>query len=516
MPQTPKTYPYSRPAGLDAPEPRHGVVIVGAGPVGLTMALDLAGRGVPTVLLEENDRVGAGSRAICWTRHSLEIFDRVGIADKVLAAGTPWQIGRTSFGDDEVFIEDFGRDPGDRMPPYLNLQQYHVEEFLIEAALENPLVDLRLRNKVIGADPAPDGVELTVKTPDGLYTLSADYVLACDGFRSALRTMLDLEFDGEMFEERFLVADIEMEADFPPERWFWFNPSFHDGQSAMLHRQGGNVYRLDLQLARGASAREEVKPERVIPRIEQVVGPDFELDWVSVYTFQCRRLGDFVHGRVIFLGDAAHVVAPFGARAGNGGLRDVDNLGWKLAAVLDGRAPAGLLDSYNRERVQAADENLKQALRATRFMSPRPGIETLFRDQVLALAVKAEFAQGWVNPGRLAVPCVYDSHGADDPALPQATRPGAVAPDAPQGAGWLVPALGREVTLLAINCAPPAGLQVPVIRPEVNETLRRRYLGDADRALYLIRPDQVIAARWLDADARDVSAALRALWEGRG
>ncbi|TCP58695.1 3-(3-hydroxy-phenyl)propionate hydroxylase [Rhodovulum bhavnagarense] len=515
MPHEYKSFAYNPPPGLRTPEPRHGVVIVGAGPVGLAMALDLAHRGIASVLLDEGDRVATGSRAICWSRRSLEILDRLGVADKVLDIGTPWQVGRTCYGDQEVFTEDFGRDPGDRMPPFVNIQQYFIEEFLVDAVLDHPLIDLRFKNRVIDVEAGTEAATLSIKTPDGPYMLEADYLLACDGARSTVRATMDLEFEGEMFEERFLVADIEMEADFPPERWFWFDPSFHDGQSALLHRQAGNVYRLDLHLGRDANAKQEVRPEKVIPRIEQVVGPDFELDWVSVYTFQCRRLARFVHGRVIFLGDAAHVVAPFGSRGGNGGLRDVDNLGWKLAAVLQGRAPETLLESYDRERVQSADENLTQAIRATRFMTPRPGVEQLFRDQVLALAGKAEFARPWVNPGRFSQPTVYRTDAPDDRLLPALSRPGAVAPDAPQGSGWLMQALGAEARLVAFNCDPPAGLEVPKLRAEVNETVRRRYLGRADRALYLIRPDQVVAARWVAAEPKAVSAALRALWEGR-
>ncbi|TCP39746.1 FAD-dependent oxidoreductase [Rhodovulum marinum] len=515
MPYDYKPFPYVAPPGLSAPEPPHKVVIVGAGPIGLAMALDLANRGVPSVLLDDNDVVSMGSRAICWSKRSLELFDRFGIADKVLDKGMTWSVGRVCHGDDEIFSFDLAVDPGQRMPPFVNLQQYYVEEFLVERALAQPLIDLRFRNRVTGVDQTGEAAHVTVKTPDGQYGLTADYVIACDGARSTTRAMLDLDFEGEFFEERFLIADIEMEADFPPERWFWFEPTFHDGQSALLHRQADNIYRIDLQLGWDADPEEEKKPEKVIPRIEKVVGADFDLEWVSIYSFQCRRLREFVHGRVIFVGDSAHVVSPFGARGGNGGLQDVDNLGWKLAAVLDGRAPASLIDSYNRERVQAADENILQSTRATRFMTPANGAERLFRDQVLALARKAPFARGWVNSGRLSTPCVYALSAPDDLSLPEISRPGTVAPDAPQQNGWLLNELGRDVTLMALNCAAPAGLDLPVIAPRINDMIRARYLGDARQALYLVRPDQVIAARWVEADARQVRRAVDALWEGR-
>ncbi|MGB8623442.1 MAG: FAD-dependent monooxygenase, partial [Paracoccaceae bacterium] len=429
MPFDYKPFPYSPPPGLKAKEPRHKVVIVGAGPIGLAMAIELANHGVPSVVLDDNDVVSTGSRAICWSKRSLEIFDRLGIGKQALDKGVTWKVGRTYHRDQEVFSFDLLPEEGHKMPAFVNLQQYYVESFLAERALGMDLIDLRFRNKVTEVDQTAEATHVTIETPDGSYGLDAEYLLACDGARSPVRAMMDLDFDGELFEEHFLIADIEMKADFPSERRFWFEPKFHPGQSALLHKQPDDIYRIDLQLGWDADPVEEKKPEKVIPRIEKVVGHSgFRLDWVSIYTFQCRRLRDFVHGRVIFVGDSAHIVSPFGARGGNSGLQDVDDLGWKLAAVLSGTAGPELLDSYNRERTFGADENLLNSTRATRFMTPAPGIERLFRDQVLALADKLPFARSWVNSGRLSVPCVYPSAGADDPRLPAVSRPGAVAP----------------------------------------------------------------------------------------
>ncbi len=517
MPYDYKPYDYVAPPGLTGPEPRHPVIVVGAGPIGLAMALELANFGIASVILDDNNVVSVGSRAICWSKRSLEILDRLGVGDRCVKKGVTWKVGRTFHRDCEVFNFDLLPEEGHKMPAFVNLQQYYVEEYLVEQAQANDLIDLRFKNKVTDVSQNPDFATVQAETPDGVYTLEAEYVIACDGAKSPIREMMGLDFDGELFEERFLIADIEMLADAPSERWFWFEPTFHPGQSALMHKQPDNIYRIDLQLGWNAKPDEEKKPENVIPRIEKVVGhSDFKLDWVSVYTFQCRRLGRFVHDRVIFVGDSAHIVSPFGARGGNGGLQDVDNLGWKLAAVLESRANSALLETYNDERIHGADENILNSARATKFMTPADGVERLFRDQVLALAGKARFARGWVNSGRLSVPCVYPLKAPDDPALPRAARPGAVAPDAPQRSDWLLTQLGRRPVVLALGCdvAPVRGAEI--LHPDVNDWVRRRYMGEAAKAVYVIRPDQVVAARWPYVDGKAVQAAVDAIWRVQG
>lgn len=506
------TYPYIAPPGLRTREPRHGVVIVGAGPVGLALALELANHGCACVIVDDSDRVSVGSRAICWSKRSLEIFDRLAIGDAVVAKGVTWQVGRTFHGDREVFNFDLLPEAGHKRPAFVNLQQYHVERLLIERALASDLIDLRWRNRVVAVDAVSGTVG--IETPDGSYRLEADHVIACDGARSPLRSLLGLNFEGELFEERFLIADIEMQAEFPPERHFWFAPSFHPGQSALLHKQPDNIYRIDLQLGPDADPEREKDPARVTSRIEKVVGHgDFTLDWVSVYSFQCRRLARFVHDRVIFAGDAAHVVSPFGARGGNGGMQDIDNLGWKLAAVLRGDAGPELIASYDRERCAAADENLRHSSRATRFMTPKSATERRYRDAVLTLAGQTDFARPMVNSGRLSQP--FDHRFRDAaPGLPAGASPGKVAPDAAFGDGWLLDALAGKTSLMAIG-AHARDASVPVLSLPAAGDIAKRYLGDADQAYYLVRPDQVIAARW-DHHAPDaLRLALADMWEGR-
>ena len=509
----PPRFRYRPPPGLTFREPLHKVAVVGAGPIGLAVAIELANHDVPTVLLDDNDTVSVGSRAICWSKRSLEIFDRLGIGDRAVEKGVIWKVGRTYYRERELFNFDLLPESGHKRPAFINLQQYYVEAYLAEQARHNSLIDLRFRNKVTGVVNGADRAVLTIDTPDGDYELEAEFVVACDGARSPVREMLGQKLSGAAFEDRFLIADIELKADFPSERRFYFQPVFHAGQSALLHKQPDSIYRIDLQLGPDADAEEERKPERVIPRIERVLGRrDFRLEWVSVYTFQCRRLDKFLNGRVIFAGDSAHVVSPFGARGGNGGLQDVDCLGWRLAAVIKGDAPKSLLEAYEAERIEAADENILESTRTTGFMTPSTHLAKLARNGILHLARFTRFARPWVNSGRLSVPCVYTGDGADSPKLPRVSRPGAVAPDAPQGESWLIDLIGKEPVILGVGCEPFSLRGARSLKAEMNQFVRDRYLGSAEKAVYLLRPDQVVYARWESPKKGDLVQALDKLW----
>jgi 3-(3-hydroxy-phenyl)propionate hydroxylase len=516
-------YEYVRSPDQDASAPvRHPVVVVGAGPVGMTAALDFARRGVPVVLLDDSNRIGEGSRAICFSKRALEILDRVGAAEWPVSKGVTWQIGKVFWGDDMVYRFDLLPESGHKMPAFINLQQYYLEAHLVERCLAESRIDLRWNNRVIGVDPGADGARIEIGTPDGVYRLDADYVIAADGAKSPIRDMLGLAFEGKVFEDRFLIADVRMEADYPTERWFWFDPPFHRGQSALLHRQPDNVWRIDLQLGWDADPVEEVKPENVVPRLRRMLGDRaFELEWVSIYTFQCRRLRRFMHGRVIFVGDAAHQVSPFGARGANSGVEDAENIAWKLTLVLKGEAGPGLLATYEAERGAAADENIRHSTRSTDFITPKGSASTAFRNAVLALSPHAPFAQRMVNSGRLSRPCTYDTAltTPDEDDFAGSARLGAPIPDAPLveeggNAGWLLDRLSNGFTLItAANGAVPGG-PAGVDLLTIGETVRDAAGAFSERfdatpgACYLVRPDQHLCARWRGFDAAKVAAAL--------
>lgn len=523
-------YPYARSPDQDAGQAvRHPVIVVGGGPVGLAMALDLGLRGVPVLLLDDNEGVGEGSRAICFSKRCLEICDRLGAAGPMMEKGVVWNLGKV-FHDDRLLYEfNLSPEGGHAFPAFINLQQPYFEKYLHEAICaaqsKGAPIEIRGGNRVTSLRPDAGGALLEVETRDGPYALRCDWLVACDGARSPLRGMLGLGFEGRLFEDNFLIADVRMTADFPTERWFWFEPHFKSGDSALLHKQPDGVWRIDFQLGWNIDRAKELEPARIRARVDAMLGTgvEYQLVWTSIYTFQCRRMERFRHGRVLFAGDAAHQVSPFGARGANSGIQDVDNLGWKLAAVVEGRAPEALLDSYDAERVHGADENILNSTRSTDFITPKTPVSKLFRNAVLELAGTLPFARTVVNSGRLSVPCTYDGsglNGADHPDMPARSRPGSVCPDAPVGDGWLLRRLGPGFTLLAI------GVEVPEVAPlggwaldrlvlEATEELRARYLGQAERAVYLIRPDQHVAARWDHFDDGEVAAAL-ARATGRG
>ena len=503
------------------------VIVVGAGPVGLSLAIDLAQRGQSVVLLDDADRIGEGSRAICFSKRSLEFWDRLGIGQRMVDKGVVWSVGKIFHGASQLYQFNLLPEEGHKRPAFINLQQFYAEAYLVDRVEELSAVDLRWRNKVTGLEKRNDYVALTVETPDGSYSMHAQYVVACDGARSSLRQMVGAEFSGQVFEDQFLIADVRMTAAFPTERWFWFDPPFHAGRSALLHKQPDDIWRIDLQLSPDADATTEKKPENVRPRIARMLGHDkFEFEWISLYKFQCRRMDRFVHGRVIFAGDAAHQVSPFGARGANSGLEDAENIAWKLDRVLRKTSPESLLESYHTERSAAADENIRESTRSTDFMAPVTQQEARLRKAVLSLARETEFGKRMVNGGRLSVPSVYDTplSTADRDAWRGGPRPGASMPDAPvtERSGhsmFLTEAFikrGMGFTLLSFGngaaIEPPEG--VATVRIGGDDGLvdsaglaGARYDAEPGTA-YLLRPDGYVAARFRHPARPVLDAAL--------
>ena len=535
-----------REAALTGAPARHPVVVVGAGPVGLALAIDLAQQHIPVVLFDNDDRLSTGSRAICFAKRTLEIFDRLGCGDRMVDKGVSWKLGRVFFKDEQIYEFDLQPEPGHERPAFINLQQYYVEGFLAERAAALSLIDIRWRARVKAITQFDDRAVLTIETPEGDYRIAADHVAACDGSRSTLRKLLGQEAQGRTFKDRFLIADVKMKLDRPAERWFWFDPAFHPNQSVLLHMQPDNVWRIDFQLGWDADPEEEKKPENIIPRVKALLANSamkdtpFELEWASVYTFSCLRMARFRQGRVMFAGDSAHGVSPFGARGANSGVQDAENLAWKLATVLRGHAGDALLDSYADEREAAADENLLASTRATDFITPKSEVSRLFRDAVLQLAKTHSFARTLVNSGRLSVPATLHAsrlNTADvaGDVFEGRMVPGAVAADAPlahpdradrtDAPGWLLRSVGQgrfaalvfgdgvvaEQSARAVaEAAFAADVEVTVLRVPLDSAhaLATQRYDARDGTVYLLRPDQHLCARWRRPEAAAIRAAL--------
>ncbi|MFM0091319.1 FAD-dependent oxidoreductase [Paraburkholderia sediminicola] len=538
----------------DAEQVAYPVIVVGAGPVGLATAIDIAQQGVPVVLVDDDCSLSTGSRAICFSKRSLDIFDRLGCGQRMVDKGISWHVGKVFLKDELVYTFNLQPEAGHNRPAFINLQQYYVEGFLLERAQEMPNLEIRWKSKVVGvqqngtAGTAQASVTLTIDTPNGQYPLCGRYVVAADGSRSPMRNLMGLDSHGVTFKDRFLIADVKMEAEFPTERWFWFDPPFHPNQSVLLHRQPDNVWRIDFQLGWDADPLLEKTPERVIPRVRALLGPEakFELEWVSVYTFSCLRMDRFRHGNVLFAGDSAHGVSPFGARGANSGVQDAENLAWKLAMVLEGKASDALLDTYASEREFAADENIRNSTRSTDFITPKSPVSRVFRDAVLKLSRHHPFARQLTNSGRLSVPAVLrDSplNTADSDSFEGPMVPGASCVDAPVHAAgqpaWLLQQLGQQFTgvlfcgsqgidqatqaaldalrsgpiplklvVVTSNDAQVAAASDAKVVQDVDGLAAVRYDGKPG-TFYLIRPDQHVCARRRQLDASFVEGALK-------
>lgn len=541
-------YEYRQSPDQDCAAPvRRPVVVVGAGPVGLATAIDLAQQDIPVVLLDDDCTLSTGSRAICFAKRTLEIFDRLGCGERAVSKGVSWNVGKIFFRDQMVYEFDLLPESGHRRPAFINLQQYYVEGYLYDRAAEIPRIDVRWKNKVIGIVQDDNFVKLSIDTPDGAYKLQCDYLVAADGSRSPVRNFCGLESRGQTFRDRFLIADVKMKAAFPSERWFWFDPPFHPNQSVLLHRQPDNVWRIDFQLGWDADPVAEKQPEKVIPRIKALLGEDaeFELEWVSVYTFSCLRMEKFRCGRIFFAGDSAHGVSPFGARGANSGVQDAENLAWKLKLVIDGKAPDALLDTYGQEREYAADENLLNSTRSTDFITPKSEVSRTFRDATLRLSKNYAFARRLVNSGRLSRPATLSNsllNTPDQDTFNGAMVAGAPVEDAPVAldgkACWLVPLTGNVFTGIYYHGAGTmAEDRLSDFRSLMNDTLPFKPLvvippGSVPENLagltviedssgllaqrydmqpgtfYLVRPDQHVCARWRSFNVASVRDAL--------
>jgi 3-(3-hydroxy-phenyl)propionate hydroxylase len=516
---------------------RHAVAIVGGGPIGLALALGLARHGVPSVLIEADDTVTYGSRAACISRRSLEILDQLGVAGDVLDQALPWTAGTSYYRDVPVYRLQMPMDANQRFPPMVNLQQCMCEQVLVDRAdALADRVDVRWQTKLAGLERHDDGVELALETAQGAYRLHADWVVACDGARSAVRQALGLRFSGSTYDGTYIIVDIHLESDYPTERRAWFDPPTNPGSTLLMHKQPRDIWRVDYQLRDDEDPVEAVKPENVLPRVRshlEWIGErnDWRPVWISAYRANCLTLDSYRHGRVLFAGDAAHLVPIFGVRGMNSGIDDTCNLAWKLAWVAQGKAADRLLDSYSVERVFAARENIRHASKSTEFMAPPSPAFKLMREAALGLATRDPFFATLINPRQSSAITFADSplNAADSEALRAGPVPGEVLAECPlestHGAKHLTELLGIGYTAVCLTAADPrpalaglGGLPLTVVwiapgkaagAAAWDSTGRLFPLyGAAPAAFYLVRPDGHVAGRWASPRPDSLRAAI--------
>ncbi|NLY26385.1 MAG: FAD-binding protein [Alcaligenaceae bacterium] len=532
----------------NAAQKRQPVLIVGSGPSGMVTALELARHGVASVVASSELQFSQGSRAIVFTRRSMEILQQVGVADRMTENGLPWRFGNSFYRGQRVFRMEAPHDSDDRFFPMINVQQQYMEEYLYDACAANPLIDFRWGNKVVRVDQHDGFAAVEIDTPEGPYTLEAHWVIAADGGRSGIRTAMDLQMEGASYEGLFVIADIRIDLPLPTERLAYFDPVWNPGNTILMHREPNGIWRVDYQLPEGESPEEALKPESLKQRIDAQLemigfgGTPWEMDWSSVYSARTLTLPQYVYGSVIFTGDAAHLLPIFGVRGANTAFQDAQSLGWHLAYVVKGLAGKVLLENYSRERVGAAREIIAEAGKSTRFMTPPPGGFKLLRDAVLSLSLTQEFVRPLYH-WRTSRPHEYtqsmlNSQGDDNALFTAGPAHGAPPQNIRLGANsFLLDHLGGGFDLLyfteasampsalleVINQARSTGLPVRVIAvgaeqsvegadltlPDPDGHFRARYGVRASGAAYLLRPDQHVCARWLTLDSTRLQAALK-------
>lgn len=524
---------------------RHSVVIVGAGPIGLCAALSLARYGVKSVVLDRKTTFNDGSRAICIARPSMQILEQIGAVAPFLDKALGWRYGTSTYKGHEVYRLEMPHSDEEKYLPMYNLQQQYIEQFLHDAVACNPLIDMRWASEVTALSQDASGARIELTTPLGSYALEADYVLAADGARSAIRTSMGLRLKGENYEGRYVIADVRMAHDYPTERRAFFEPPSNPGGTVLVHKQPDDIWRIDYQLRDDENPEVAVEEGTIRARVGTILteighhGP-WELEWWSIYTANTLCLDDYRHGRVFFIGDSAHIVPIFGVRGLNNGLADAFNIGWKLAYVLGGAAGSTLLDSYSPERRGATLDVFANASRSARFMTPPSRGAKLVREAVLSLAIGHEFARPFANPRQMQ-PYTYreglpeiarmrDGEFTSGPACGSACSNARIGEDRHllelAGTGFSgiyftnpvhpnfsaeladsLSALDARFKLVVIAAGGPksGGLCTVVDR---NGKIAQRF-DAVPGTFYLLRPDLHVAGRWRVVSVREVQTVMQ-------
>jgi 2-polyprenyl-6-methoxyphenol hydroxylase-like FAD-dependent oxidoreductase len=440
------------------------VIIAGAGPTGLTLAIELRRGGVDVLLVDRQaDRGVDGSRAAGLQPRTIELLDQRGIVGRFLAAGSPSNLPNFA-----GITLDYSRLPS-RFPLAINILQAETERVLDDVAAELS-APVRWATEVTGVRQEADGVHVTVEGLGGTETLSGRYLVGCDGGRSTVRKLLDVGFPGTDPSMVNLLGDIEL--DEPPQRPVRLER--HDaGLITVLQLQPGWYRIVTTERDRHAGLGEPVTFEELRSAVERIAGTDFGMRnprWLSHFTDATRQAESFRVGRVFLAGDAAHIHLPVGGQGINMGMQDAFNLGWKLAAVTRGDALDALLDTYHDERYAADADILKMSRAQSVLIDPDPRVADLvevmtrivgFEDVNRHLSTKmagldVRYPMPGAHPllGRRVPDADISTHGADKRIfeLLRAARPvlldmSGTADLADAAAGW-----AERIDIVAADC----------------------------------------------------------------
>jgi 2-polyprenyl-6-methoxyphenol hydroxylase-like FAD-dependent oxidoreductase len=363
------------------------VLIVGAGPTGLMLANQLARQGVRAQIIDRHAGPARETRALGVQARTLEIYAHLGIVGRALELGKPG-IGANIWAKGRWMAHVRLSDAGDGVTPYpyiLVLGQDDNERIMGERLGELGM-SVQWSTELTAFQQHADHVAATLTHPDGTSrTISAGWIAGCDGARSTVREACGITFPGAPYEHVFFVADTEMTGTMVPDQvnvYLW-----RDGFHLFFPMRGKDHWRVVGILPKALRGKKDVDFNAVIPSLTGEAGSGLSFKqclWFSTYRIHHRSAERFREGRCFILGDAAHIHSPVGAQGMNTGLQDAYNLGWKLALVVQGRADAALLDSYEAERVPVARRLLDTTDRAFRLVVSDNPLAGIFRTQILA------------------------------------------------------------------------------------------------------------------------------------
>lgn len=482
------------------------VLVVGAGPTGLVLALELARRGVKVRIVDKAEGPGLASRAMAVHARTLELYGRLGLADEVVSRGIRMERVHMREGGREVAVFNLG-EIGEGMSPYPFVLSFPQDEHerVLGARLEEAGVRVEWRTELVAFDDAGDRVRATLRTSGGEEAFEAAYLGGCDGAHSAVREGLGIGFPGGTYEQLFYVADVEATGDAA-------NGDFNaclasDAFCVIFPIRTSGTFRLIGIVPEGLGSREPVTLDDLRPLVERLGGLEVSKEnWFSTYSAHHRVADRFRVGRVFIAGDAGHVHSPAGGQGMNTGIGDAVNLAWKLAAVIGRRADAAVLDTYEPERIAFARLLVETTDRAFTgivsrgvggrflrgFLAPHL-FPVLLRFRAVRRLAFRTVSQTRITyrGGALGVGEAGGVHGGD--RLPWVASAGNFAPLG--SLDWQVHVYGTVGERLG------AFARVPVHAFAWDRDARAA--GLAEDALYLVRPDGYVAfaSREQDVDA---------------